>query len=301
MRRLSIFTVICVLGLTNGIYGIGSGNAFPSDLCWRSLSPDTGNQDTDVAVVQLTLTSNGNYETWLSWEENAPRILRWLNGRWSQIPAPIRNDSERMRFPVVAIGPLGDLFLVASANGQDGTTALHIARRSEDSWKWAGNPLISSLVPFTHANDPSIAFGNNGYPIVAWIEERHVKLNGLFVAQWDGSSWQYLGTLKPEGDQYYLKPTIAVGPDNQIWLGWKEGCGNLRIARWDGEAWHNVGFESLRKLAAGSCSATQLSLSVDSKGQAWALWIASKKSGESSLTLLVGKTQADRSAAVDDQ
>ncbi|HEY8158640.1 MAG TPA: DUF6794 domain-containing protein [Methylobacter sp.] len=112
-----------------------------------------------------------------------------------------------------------------------------------------------------------------------------MKLAGLFVAQWDGSSWQYLGTLSPKGDRYYHAPTVTVSQDKRIWLGWKEGCGSLRIARWDGRAWHDIGLKSLQKLAAGSCSAAQLSLVVDSKGQVWALWIASKKSGESSLAL----------------
>jgi hypothetical protein len=191
-----------------------------------------------------------------------------------------------MRFPVVATAPSVDIVLAVSANGKDGTSALHVARWGGDSWEWLGALLISSQEPYTHAHEASIAFGNGGQPVVAWSEEGHVKLAGLFVARWDGSSWQRLGAISPEGDDYYLTPTIVIDAAKQIWLGWKEGRhGSLRITRWDGSAWRDIGREALQELAAGAGSAAQPSLVVDGKGMAWVFWLASKGPHESSLVL----------------
>lgn len=287
MYRRSICAVIFLMGLANNaVFGGASVSTSASGLCWRSLAPETGNQDTGFATTELTLTSNGATEAWLSWEENGSHIMRWFNGQWSPISTPpIREGTEVARFPVIAAGPLGDIILAVSVNSQQGTSALHIARWYENAWEWLGAPLISSQAPFTHAQEPSITFDNNGYPIVAWSEERHVKLAGLFVAQWDGSSWKRLGTLSPKGISYDLEPTVTIGPDQAIWLGWREGGGNLRVARWDGKAWHEIGSNTLQQLVVGTSSVNKLSLAVDSKGQAWVFWIAAKDSNKRSLTL----------------
>ena len=134
-----------------------------------------------------------------------------------------------MHYPVVVATPSGAAILTASANGKDGTSALHIARWQNAAWQWLGTPLLSSPEPFTHANDASVVLVDD-QPVVAWAEERHVKLVGLFVSRWNGSSWQRLGTLTPEGDEYHLSPTIVVDATKQIWLAWKEGRpGRVRV------------------------------------------------------------------------
>lgn len=286
MYKRPFVTLIFLTSLANATSDGALANSSSSNLCWRSLAPDTGNQDVQVARTDLALASKGPDEIWLSWEEDGPHIMRWFKGEWASMSIPLRQDTEKMRYPLVAAGALGDLILAASANGQEGTSALHIARWSEDTWEWIGAPIISSQLPFTHAHEPSIAFDNKGYPIVAWSEERNITLTGLFVVQWDGSSWQRLGTLSPKDDGYHLSPTVIVSPDKSIWIGWREGCGILRIARWDGKAWRDIGRKALRKLTAGTCSSAHLSLKVDSKGQAWALRTTSKRSGKSSLSLV---------------
>lgn len=258
--------------------------ALPMELCWHSLAPDTGDQNVGLATTKPTLASSGAGEIWLTWEENSPRILHWVKDRWSTVPTPSRSGYQAMRYPVVTAGCSGSVILACSANGEYGTSAVHIARWSGASWEWLGEPLISSMVPFTHANETSIAFEEGEKPIVAWSEERHVKLAGLFVARWDGSQWQRLGQLKTEGDDHYLSPTIVVNASKQIWLCWKEGRnGSLRVARWDGASWCDIGREALKKLTHRRGSASEPSLVVDSKGRAWVLWHASKEPGKDSL------------------
>jgi len=282
---LSFTTPVRLLGLIIFAFCCVPPVALPMELCWQSLAPETGEQDTRLATTEPSLSSNGMGEVWLSWQENGPRILRWANGRWSQAPFPEHSCSEMVRYPVVSAGPSG-VFLAVSANGKSGTSALHLARWSGESWEWLGEPLISSLLPYTHAHEASFAFWDGDQPVVAWSEERGVKLAGLFAARWDGSQWHRLGALAPEGNSYYLSPTVVVDTADQIWLCWKEGQdGVLRVARWDGAEWRDIGRESLRQLSQGSSPAAKPSLVIDSKARAWVLWSASAKPRGATLAL----------------
>jgi hypothetical protein len=193
-----------------------------------------------------------------------------------------------MRYPAVAASPSGRVVVVASANGDNGITALHIARATDGSWEWLGAPLISSREPFTHAHEASIAFLNGERPVVAWSEERDVQLAGLFVALWNGSSWARLGALTPSGDDYYLSPAVAVDTNQQVWLAWNEARGGVRLARWDGSAWLDVGRDALEKLGAaqGGTARGQLSLAVDSKGHVWVLALVSREPSGADLALV---------------
>ena len=290
MRRDEAVSALCgALLMASGalLFASGTAAAAPSDaLCWQSLAPDTGAQDLGLATTEPALASTGPNEVWLSLEERSPQILRWKQGLWSRVPLPERPGAEDMGYPVVAAAPSGSVVIAFSANGKDGTSALHIARASDGSWEWLGEPLISSKEPWTHAQDASIAFLEGGHPVVAWSEERHVKLAGLFVARWNGSSWKRLGALSPGGDDYYLSPRVAVDAKKQIWLSWNEArSGGLRVVRWNGAAWRDIGREALQKLAAAQGSTYQPSLVVDDKGRAWLLWLASKREEGASLVL----------------
>lgn len=261
--------------------------AISSSLCWRSLEPDTGKQDIGLAKTEPMLASGGPDEAWMAWEEDGTKILRWTQKGWSRMPAPVRHGVEMMRYPVISMTPSAAPILTTSANGKDGVSALHVARWKKDAWQWLGAPLLSSYEPFTHAHEARIAFGHDSQPIVAWSEERHVMLAGLFVSQWDGNSWQRLGSLKPEGEEYYLSPTIYVDTADRIWLGWREGRNGkrLRVARWDGSSWHDIGRSTLQNISEDGGMLDEPSLAVDSKGNAWLLWLLSKRTGGSSLIL----------------
>jgi hypothetical protein len=152
MRRLYFGASICIMGIAVVVSCRAPARVLPAGLCWRSLGPDTGIQDVGLATTELALGSRGPDEAWLSWQENSPRVLRWAKWRWWPVPMPARPDAEAMRFPVVVAVNSVDATLAVSANGKDGTSALHIARWSGASWEWLGTPLISSQVPFTHAH-----------------------------------------------------------------------------------------------------------------------------------------------------
>jgi hypothetical protein len=284
----SLRTALVVVSAALAFVGTETATAAPRDaLCWRSLAPETGDQDQGLAFTKPTLASTGPRDVWLAWEEYGSRILRWTNGHWLPQPEPTRLDVPAMNEAVIAANSTGGVVVAVAANCKDRTTrALHIARAHEGSWEWLGTPLISALERSRKADEPSIGFLDREHLVVAWTEMRDVTLGGLFVAQWDGLSWKRLGALRPGGDGFRLAPRIEVDAKKQIWLSWHEGRpGGIRVARWDGSTWHDIGRQSLEKLAVDQDYLEQPSLVVDNNGTAWLLWLDVKGPRKTSLAL----------------
>jgi hypothetical protein len=287
--REMVFVAVTVLSylLLGGSLNEGQATE-PDGLCWKSLEPNAGMPDFSGAPAYTSLALAGSSDVWLSWESDSSRILRRVMDHWTPVPLPSRAGVGKMRYPMVAALPSGAIILVARANGENGTTGLHVARATEGSWEWLGAPLISSQLPYTHANEASIAFLNRERPVVAWSEERNVKLTGLFVALWTGSAWTRLGALTPSGDDYYLSPAVTVDANRQIWLAWSEASSQVRVAHWNGAVWLEVGRDALKKLSVeqGETIRAQLSLAVDSKGHIWVLRVVSKEPYGAGLELM---------------
>lgn len=250
-------------------------------MCWRSLAPETGEQS-GTGIAESTLTSTRSGEVWMSRSPNGPNLLRWSNGQWTPPPAVARPGADELWVEAVAASASGRIVIAAAANRDDGSSELHVGRLDGGAWTWLGSPLISSREPFTHAGRPSIAFVGE-QPVVAWTEERHAELAGLFVARWNGKSWTRLGavTLDRGDNDSFLAPALAVDARQQIWLAWTGYGGSIRVARWSGGAWRDVGRETLEKVVAGQgpTAMRELSLAVDAKGRAWVLRLAEQRPG----------------------
>ncbi len=266
-------------------------------MCWRSLAPDTGEQD-GLGFAESTLTSTRSGEVWMSRSPTGPNLLRWTNGTWTSAPSLTRAGGDELWAEAVAASPSGRIVVAAAANRADGSRVLHVARLNRGAWEWLGAPLVSTPEPFTHAGRPSIAFVGE-QPVVAWSEERHAQLAGLFVARWNGSSWTRLGvvTLDDDEDDPFLTPAVAVDVRQQIWLAWLGDEGGVRVARWNNGAWRDVGRESLEKVTAvqGPSAMREISLSIDSRGRAWVLRLAERHAGPE---LALARWEVDRWRAV---
>ena len=253
-----------------------------TELCWRSLTPDAEPQG---AIAESSLAA-GSDEVWISRSSFGPNLLRWSGGKWTLPPEPTRTGVDQLWVEAIATSPSGRVVIVAAANRDDGSSELHVAQLIGGTWEWLGAPLISSREPFTHAQRPGIAFVGER-PVVAWSEELHVKLNGLFVAIWNGASWTRLSSLTPQGDSSILTLALAVDRNQQLWLSWIQDFGGLRVTRWDGSKWLDVGRESLDRAVAtqGSTAARDISLAIDAKGRVWVLRLATKQPRSAAIAL----------------
>jgi hypothetical protein len=278
--RIAWTTLVAVVTTGSAMSAAGreADQTAPSTLfCWQSLTPDVGTQDVRLALVPPALAAVGANEAWLSWQEDAPpEIVSWASGRWTSAPpVPPRDGFEGIYDPLVATSPSGNVFVVASANRDDGSSPLHVARAANGSWEWVGAPLISSREPFTHAHRASIAFLNGDRPVVAWSEKQEADPVGLYIASWDGTSWTRLGALDPDAEDTFLSPAIAVDANQHVWLAWSDARSQVRVARWNGSAWIDVGRDALQKLSATLGRAgRELSLAIDEENRAWVLWPA---------------------------
>ncbi len=268
------------------VAGRGAQPTASAELCWRSLAPETGPKDLGIAIAESTLAAAGSGEIWLSQRWSGPNILRWSAGRWTFPPEPTRAGVDGLWVEVVAASPSGRVVVAATANRDDGTSELHIARATDGAWEWLGAPLISSREPFTHAQRASIAFVGER-PVVAWSEERNADLAGLFVSLWNGSSWTRLGSLTPGGDDSFLSPAIAVDANQQMWLAWIDAGNRVSVARWDGTTWLDIGRDTLQTIAAtqGPTALREIALAVDTQGHAWLLRLAAKEPSGAGLAL----------------
>ena len=264
----------------------GAQAAASAALCWRSLAPETGPQDSGIGIAESTLAAAGSDEIWLNRRESGPNLLKWTAGKWTLPLEPTRAGVDDLWVEAVATSPSGRVVIVAAANRDDGARELHIARMIDGAWEWLGTPLISSREPFRHAQRPSIAFVGER-PVVAWSEELNANLAGLFVSLWNGSSWTRLGSLTPGGDDTFLSPAIAVDRNQQVWVGWIDAGGGVQVARWNGSTWLDIGRDSLEKITAtqGPTALREISLAVDTKGHAWVLRLATKEASRASLAL----------------
>ncbi len=205
----------------------------PPPYCWRALPSAPAEQNLGLMTLSPSFASRNVDEAWLALNEDQPQVVRWDGGAWHNLPPLVTRGGERGRYPVLAVSPSGRTYVMTSTNGDEGTSALNVARENGGRWEWLGGPLLSSREPYTHAEDAAITFTGPDEPVVVWSEERHVVLAGFFAARWDGAAWQRLGELHPRGTEYSLSPSLAADSEGRIWLAWNDSSG-LRVARWDG-------------------------------------------------------------------
>jgi hypothetical protein len=248
-----------------------------TELCWRSLTPEAGPQG---ALAESNLVATRSGDIWLNRHSDGPNLLKWSGGKWTLPPERRRTGADQLWVEAVAASPSGRIAIAAAANRDDGSLVLHVGQMIDGAWQWLGAPLISSPDPFRHARRPAIAFVGER-PVVAWSEELHADLSGLFVSLWNGSSWTRLGSLTPASEDSFLTPAIAVDSKQQAWLAWSDSGSRVRVVRWSGSAWLDVGRDSLDTLsdAQGRTPGRELSLAIDTKGRAWLLRSATKTRG----------------------
>jgi hypothetical protein len=135
------------------------------------------------------------------------------------------------------------------------------------TWQPLGNTGGISL------SGPAITRQSNNTPVLAFSQG--VSNQDLLVKQWNGSTWQSLGTaldIQLENDA--SSPAIAMRSTNRPIVAWTERPrgslnGALHVKRWTGTTWISIG-KSLN-VVTGS-NARNPSIAVDSKNRAYVAW-----------------------------
>lgn len=102
------------------------------------------------------------------------------------------------------------------------------------------------------SDDPSVAIGRDGMPIVSWGNGFPFGGGDIFVRRWDGTTWAEMGADSASGMGISLtdaagEPSLAVAPDGTPMVAYVNGTGNglqIYVKQWNGAAWVEVGVGS---------------------------------------------------------
>lgn len=133
---------------------------------------------------------------------------------WVDFPAPV-DYSQLVSRPVVAFdqanNPVVAYQKTISRNGLNVPT-IYVSQWNGQQWQALGAELNVSRVRF--ANLPRIAIDSQNRPIVCWYEgtNRTNSNFAVFVKRWNGTEWEFLGSVNPVGDSSALSHDVAVDP-----------------------------------------------------------------------------------------
>jgi hypothetical protein len=120
------------------------------------------------------------------------------------------------------------------------------------AWRWNGSEWAQmgseplNTHPDAQASQPAITASPDGKVAVAWRECCNPDGN-LYVAEWNGSAWQTLGTeLDAYADDLDQPNPAIVSTPNGLVVAWRErdvehNTHQLLVRRWDGLNWQKLG------------------------------------------------------------
>ncbi len=111
--------------------------------------------------------------------------------------------------------------------------------------------------PDENAQNPSVAIGPDGTPVVAFVADRwdwdaYAELVDIYVRYFSGGNWEEMGVGSASGGGISqtgkaASPSIAIGPDNMpvvAWMDKSSGKEEIYVRRWDGTSWQPLGLTS---------------------------------------------------------
>jgi hypothetical protein len=178
------------------------------------------------------------------------RVQRFDGTAWMPVGPAVNAGSLNAAFePSLAFSPTGIPHVAWASNSATQRNIL-VARFNGTTWERVGPDMPLNYVPGALASNPSLAFGANGTPMVAWIENSAVKFK-LFT----GTAWvRAEGPSGAEGPASTTASRVKLStlPANGTpVLAWSEGSSSSRRIR----ATSGLGFELL-----GSAVTPQLPL-----------------------------------------
>ncbi|HEY0840887.1 MAG TPA: Ig-like domain-containing protein [Vulgatibacter sp.] len=145
----------------------------------------------------------------------------------------------------------------------------HAIRAIVSDWTAIGGPLTTARSGGAY---PTVASRPGGRPVVAWVDEK-----GLRVRRWGGASWASFPEPADGSNAILYGPAVAVGTEDHPVVVWTErpdspagAATRLRVSRWDGSSWRRLGEQSLN-LQPG-CDARDPAIAVGDDGNPVVVW-----------------------------
>lgn len=172
-------------------------------------------------------------------EDSQVAVKRWNGREWEALGGTLHRSATSSATSVAVAA--GERIAVAWRECCTPDGNLYVSEWDGTSWQ----PLGDALDIYRGDVDaplPDLIYTGNG-PIVAWREVEMVH-HHLFVAQWDGTTWQLLeGVLNHDAAQPVQELALDTLFTEEPLLIWAEGLdSNARtyVARFDGTAWQGI-------------------------------------------------------------
>jgi hypothetical protein len=239
------------------------------------LAPLASNASYTVFVEGLTDRA-GNLMTPAQWSFSVPL---WALGS-PDLRTPIGADEEGepqlgnvLGRPEIALASNGEPLVLWRQGTADGRFNLQAARRIGAQWI-ALPVLLPDGLPASAAGDQSMALDNSGQPVVAWTQTTTntagcdvTQPSQLFVARFNGSAWQTLGTgnLSIGPCTQPNLPRLKVDTAGRPVLVSAQGTGGrtIQVLRFQDADWTLLGTVPVQALPTLPFPVTELRLALD--------------------------------------
>ncbi|WNG46224.1 hypothetical protein F0U60_20440 [Archangium minus] len=196
---------------------------------------------------------------------------------WTDVSPPRPDDLIALSNPALAMDARGNWFVAYHADSES-LGQIGIAVQKRDTYgTWS--PQMGSTVtsPLKHiAYQASIAVDGASAPFIAWKEAQTFDgpNSTIYAANWNGSSWQLMGSLVSSGTTASSNPSLIIGGDGFpliAWSGYAAPETSIWVSRWNGSTWQQVG-SRLSAAAGTSTAGFRPTLALDKNGQPLVAW-----------------------------
>lgn len=147
------------------------------------------------------------------------------------------------RFPAIGISPTDGTIYVAWYESESTNTAkLYVKtyNASANTWSLVGSGQLNTAA---QAGLPRLAVDAQGRPVVGWWEydaSNTIAPLKPYVRRWVSNTWQDIGQLVGVNSQGSVED-IAIHPDGEPVVLWKDSANDLHVSHWIGSAWNGFG------------------------------------------------------------
>ncbi len=228
-----------------------------------------GNNDDSAHSPSLAIgPDNSPIVAWESRIHMRVFVKRFNGATWAEVSAGsasgdgISGNQGSARLPSLAVSINGKP-VVAWRDSADGVSEIYLRRWNDSAWVEMGQNSSSShggISSTGKAAYPSLAFGPDGNPVVAWEDNSSGDWE-IYVKRWNGSAWVQMGAGSASGGGVSnnrgnsRNPSLAIGPDGATVVAWQDEYdywkSGIYVRRWNGSAWVEMG--------AGSASGVGIS------------------------------------------